>query len=264
MMISIITVNLNNLRGLRNTMESILAQDSDQYEWIIIDGGSKDGCRELIEQNQNHLRYWVSEPDRGVYHAMNKGLEVASGDYLIFMNSGDRFADEHVLSSFIATHPTSDVIYGNTVFVDHDNNEVQRYIAPELVRLSYFWNNSIVHQGSFFNKRCFESFRYNEANRVASDTELFMQLLYNDYSFEKWDRFVDRFEIGGLSSQKSKDEFRNIVNRILPLGIKADYDEIIQFRDVDLYQTIRRIIASRRWVRNLARIVLSPFRLFLK
>jgi len=89
-------------------------------------------------------------------------------------------------------------------------------------------------------------------------------LLYYGYTFEKWDRFVERFEIGGLSSLESySDEFNDIVNRLLPSGVKADYEEIIQNRDVDLYILIRRIIASKRWVRNLARLALFPFRLFL-
>ena len=94
-----------------------------------------------------------------------------------------------------------------------------------------------------------------------------MQLLYHGYTFEKWDRFVERFETGGLSSKYLKiaqAEFGPIVNRVLPPGVKADYDEIIQFRDVDLYKTIRRIIESPRWVRNLARLALLPFKVLLK
>ena len=91
-----------------------------------------------------------------------------------------------------------------------------------------------------------------------------MQLMFHGYSFEKWDRFVVMFEFGGLSSQKNEDEFQGIVERLLPSGVKADYDEIIQNRDVDLYILIRKIIGSKRWVRNAARLVLLPFRLLLK
>lgn len=264
MKLSIITINKNNLRGLKRTMESVLMQTCKDYEWIVIDGCSTDGSLELIERNSAYIAYWVSEPDSGIYEAMNKGVDAASGDYLQFLHSGDSLAAPDIISSFIELHPIEDVIHGNTIIVDQEYNEVGKFIAPELVRLSFFWGHSLNHQGSFFHKRCFERFRYNEANRIASDTELYMQLLYNGYSFRKWDRFVERFALGGLSSQKNKDEFGDIVNRLLPSGIKADYDEILQNRDVDLYILIRRIINSKRWVRNLARLALLPFRLFLK
>jgi glycosyltransferase involved in cell wall biosynthesis len=245
-------------------MESVLAQDCRFYEWIVIDGGSTDGSLELIEQNHDKITYWVSEADGGIYEAMNKGVDVSTGDYLQFLNSGDCLANSSIISSFIEKQFQSDIIYGNAIIVDEKDKMIEEYYAPDFVRLSYFWSHSLNHQSSFFHKRCFKQFRYNEQNKIASDTELFMQLLYYGYTFEKWDRFVERFEIGGLSSLESySDEFNDIVNRLLPSGVKADYEEIIQNRDVDLYILIRRIIASKRWVRNLARLALFPFRLFL-
>ena len=265
MFISIITINKNNLNGLKNTMESVLSQTCDHYEWIIIDGGSTDGCVELIKENASRIHYWVTEPDGGIYNAMNKGIEVSTGDYLLFLNSGDRFASPVILSSFIEMHFSSDVVYGNAIFVDVNNKEVGRSIAPDTIRLSGFWNRrGLHHQASFFSKRCFEKLRYNEENRIASDTELFMRLIYGGFSFERWDFFVDRFEVGGLSSIMADcgaKEFNAIVNRVLPPGIKADYDEFIQNRDVDLYILVRQIISSKRWVRIAARLVLLPFRL---
>jgi len=265
MLLSVITINRNNLSGLKNTMESILAQTCDQYEWIIIDGGSTDGSVELIRDAASKIHYWVSEPDGGIYNAMNKGIDVSRGDYLLFLNSGDRLASPDVLSSFIEKHFCADVVYGKAIVVDADNREVCRIDAPDSVRLSGFWNRrGLHHQASFFSRRCFDRFRYNEDNKIASDTELFMQLIYNGFSFEKWDVFVDRFEVGGISSvmtDRGAREFDAIVDRILPPGIKADYEEFIQNRDVDLYITIRRIISSKRWVRNAARLVLFPFRL---
>lgn len=268
MILSIITINLNNIRGFRRTMDSVLSQDNTMYEWIIIDGGSSDGSRELIEQNHQHISYWESKPDRGLYHAMNKGLDAAHGEYLIFLNSGDCFCDESVVSEFWASAPSADVIYGNTIFVDKDNKEVRRLYSPDFMRLSRFWHKGgLNHQSTFFSRRCFDRYRYNEYNRIASDTELYMHLLYDGYSFLKWDRFVARFEVGGESSVISPNdhqEFNAIINRLLPPGIKADYEEIIQNRDVDLYILIRKIINSKRWVRNLARVVLLPFRLLLR
>ena len=91
MKFSIITINYNNVEGLRNTIKSVVNQTYTDYEFIIIDGGSTDGSVEVIKEYANIITYWVSEPDKGIYNAMNKGIEVANGEYLNFMNSGDCF-----------------------------------------------------------------------------------------------------------------------------------------------------------------------------
>ena len=268
MLLSIITINLNNAPGLKKTMDSILAQTSSNYEWIVIDGGSTDGSKELIQAHANSITHWVSEPDSGIYAAMNKGVDLTNGDYLHFLNSGDCYADKDIIRHFLEKSPSADVIYGNAIFVDDADREVKKQYSPVFVRLSDFWHKGgLNHQAMFFSRRCFEHYRYNETNRIASDTELHMHLLYNGFRFEKWDRFVDRFQVGGVSSiilPGDYREFESIVNRVLPPGVKADYEEIIQNRDVDLYILIRRIIASKRWVRNAARLALLPFRILLK
>lgn len=263
-MISIITVNYNNLPGLKKTLDSIKIQTSKDFEWIVIDGGSTDGSKELLERNNESISYWVSEPDHGIYEAMNKGIKAAKGDYLQFLNSGDCLADKDIIQKFCLRDNTEDVIYGNAIIVDNKDNEVKRFKAPELVQFSYFFGHALNHQATFFSKRCFKNYLYNEENRIASDIELFMHLMYHHFSFKKWDEFIVRYDNTGLSTQKSKDEFGAIVNRILPIGIKKDYDEIIQFRDVDLAIMIKKIINSNRVLRYLARIVLYPVYLFAK
>ena len=95
--ISIITINYNDKIGLSKTINSVLNQSWQKFEFIVIDGGSNDGGLEVIEQHKDKIDYWVSEPDKGVYNAMNKGIKVAKGEYLIFMNSGDTFYDDNVL-----------------------------------------------------------------------------------------------------------------------------------------------------------------------
>ena len=91
MKFSIISINYNHKEGLIRTIKSVLCQNNDNYEYIIIDGGSSDGSVDVIKDNAANIAYWVSEKDNGVYHAMNKGVAKAKGDYLIFMNSGDCF-----------------------------------------------------------------------------------------------------------------------------------------------------------------------------
>ena len=113
MRLSIITVNYNNCMGLQRTMDSVIAQSFEDYEWLVIDGGSSDGSRELIEQNAEHFTYWVSEPDHGVYHAMNKGIAKAKGDYMCFLNSGDVYADAHVLERVFDYPLGQDLVFGD-------------------------------------------------------------------------------------------------------------------------------------------------------
>ena len=95
--LSIITINKNNCEGLQRTIDSVLSQTWHDFEWIVIDGDSTDGSKELIEKYQKHFTYWCSEPDKGIYNAMNKGITASKGEYLIFMNSGDCFYNEMVL-----------------------------------------------------------------------------------------------------------------------------------------------------------------------
>ena len=97
MKLSIITINYNNCDGLQKTIDSVIAQTWRDFEWIVIDGGSTDGSKELLEQYKEHFSYWCSEPDKGIYNAMNKGIAKANGDYLNFMNSGDAFYEKMMI-----------------------------------------------------------------------------------------------------------------------------------------------------------------------
>ena len=114
---SIITINYNNKDGLLKTIESVLCQTYKDFEFIVIDGGSTDGSREIIEKYAGHIDYWVSEPDKGIYNAMNKGIKVAHGDYLNFMNSGDYFYNENVLNDTLA-YLNDDIVSGRSVNED--------------------------------------------------------------------------------------------------------------------------------------------------
>lgn len=263
-MISIITINFNNKNGLIKTLNSVISQTCKEFEWIIIDGGSTDGSKELLENYSEHITYWVSEPDNGIYHAMNKGIRVAKGDYLQFLNSGDYLANNKTIEDFYNENFTDDVIYGNAIIVNKNNLEVNRFIAPEFVTLSYFFNHTLNHQATFFHKRCFNNYLYNEKNRIASDVELYMKLLYNFFSFKKWNNFIVNYDNTGISSQKSKNEFTQIVDNVLPEGIKADYEDFIRFRDVDLAIIIKKIINSNKITRHIARVLLYPLYYLIK
>lgn len=113
MKISIITINYNNVEGLKRSIESVVNQTSKDYEYIIIDGGSTDGSVDVIKLYSNRIDYWESEPDRGIYHAMNKGVKLATGEYVIFMNSGDKFYSNEIIADFIKLNPKEDILSGD-------------------------------------------------------------------------------------------------------------------------------------------------------
>ena len=126
MKLSIITINYNNCEGLRETILSVVEQTCKQFEWIIVDGGSQDGSVALLEQYRSYFSYWCSETDKGIYNAMNKGLQHAHGDYCLFLNSGDRLTNNRIIEQVMhelsgdvwhALSITTEIGYGARVAV---------------------------------------------------------------------------------------------------------------------------------------------------
>jgi acetyltransferase-like isoleucine patch superfamily enzyme len=127
MKLSIITINRNNAAGLRKTIESVVSQTYTDFEYIIIDGASTDDSVNIIKEyaeatlpcgeGLGERLYWVSEPDKGIYNAMNKGILKANGEYCLFLNSGDWLYDNDVLNDVFSISPTEDIVYGNDVFI---------------------------------------------------------------------------------------------------------------------------------------------------
>ncbi|WP_083993885.1 glycosyltransferase [Gelidibacter algens] len=148
MKISIITINYNNLDGLKKTMTSVLEQTYANVEYIIIDGGSTDGSKRYIESCQQDLAYWVSESDRGIYNAMNKGIAQATGEYLLFLNSGDWLAGVKVLDLISKNLGNCGILYGNLIKV-YANGSEKVDKGPESSQLTLFHFFVRHHQSSF-------------------------------------------------------------------------------------------------------------------
>lgn len=265
MLLSIITINLNNLAGLRKTAESIIGQTSADYEWIVIDGGSNDGSADYMRSIDSSISYWVSEKDSGVYNAMNKGIKRATGEYLLFLNSGDCFYDNNVVADFgVEVQPDDQMVYADAVEVDGEGHVLRMLKSPARLTLSYFWGHTLCHQAVFYRRTLFDTYRYNEQNRIASDIESYIYFAYQGMRLRKWDRVTTMFECGGLSSQKSADEFQSIVRRNLSPYVLADYTDLIKLRDVDLLRMQMDIVNSSRVVRHLTRILYYPYYYTLK
>ena len=114
--LSLITINQNNAEGLRRTIESVVFQTYIDYEYIVIDGASTDESVNILKQYDNRITFWISEPDTGIYNAMNKGILKATGDYCLFLNSGDWLSDDRVLEEVFLHEITEDIVCGNAVF----------------------------------------------------------------------------------------------------------------------------------------------------
>lgn len=200
MTLSIITINYNNRAGLQRTIDSVLFQTWRDYEWIIIDGGSTDGSKELIEQYQEHFAYWCSEPDRGIYHAMNKGIAEAIGDYLIFMNSGDAFYNENVLAKVFSVERTADIITGQVVRAD--NNKLLRRYGDNL--LLQLYTNTINHQGSFIKRDLFRNRQYDESLKIVSDWKFWLEtIIFGNAKVEVVNDVIAIQDMEGISFGKN-------------------------------------------------------------
>jgi glycosyltransferase involved in cell wall biosynthesis len=207
--LSIITINLNNCFNLKKTIESVFSQTFTDYEYIIIDGGSTDGSKELIEKYQNRFVYWISEKDNGIYNAMNKGIIKANGEYLLFLNSGDCLYNDLVLMQFFNKKSISDIIYGNVFWnpeISHHNG-----IFPDKLTFEYFKINSLPHQASFINKKLFEVVGlYDENYKIISDWLFFLLAIYRfNCSYEHRNQIITTCDTQGLSFEE--DSWSKIV-----------------------------------------------------
>lgn len=217
--ISIITVNLNNLNGLKKTIESVLDQNNNRFEFIIIDGGSEDGSREYIEQNKKRFDFWCSAPDNGIYDAMNKGIDQANGQYLLFLNSGDYLVNESVLRSFFELDPKEDVIYGNSLLKDGENYNIK--VMPEINSLIASLSNTINHQTIFYKRSLFANGnRYRTEFKIVADWVFLNDILLNKKATIKHiDLIIPCFDVNGISGDKiSRIEEKD-------LYIKSTFDE---------------------------------------
>ena len=220
--ISIITIVYNDAKGLEKTIKSVTSQTCGNIEYIIIDGGSNDGTVDLIKRYNDKIDYWSSEPDNGIYDAMNKGIEAATGEWVNFMNAGDVFCDEGVLQAVpFDRYASSVLIYGN------ETNTSGKVIRPHDVSLLQKGIIMACHQSMFFNRSILGTdLHYDLRYTIYGDYELVARL-YKKYSCERFaylDRSIAVFEGGGISSSKKArtrkriDKYRAIYKTF---GIRA-------------------------------------------
>jgi glycosyltransferase involved in cell wall biosynthesis len=200
-LVSIITINFNDSIGLQKTIKSVVNQSYAQIEFIIIDGGSTDESKFIIEQNNSKIKYWVSEKDNGRYHAMNKGILKATGNYCLFLNSGDYLVNNDVVSNVFFNIRDSDIVYGN-MQIDWGNGNIQSGKMPNKITFDHMYIDTLWHPISFIKRNLFEKFgNYNEAYKIVADYDFFFKVIVmSNVSLEYVDVDISVYNVNGLSS----------------------------------------------------------------
>lgn len=225
MKLSIITINYNNKAGLEKTIESVISQNYKDIQYIVIDGFSTDGSVDVIKKNAKYLDYWVSEPDFGIYNAMNKGVDKATGDYLLFLNSGDFLHSETIIEDIIPQLGEADIVIGKAQCVPSGIIGWKDIRLP-LTLLDFYKSSPVPHPASFIKRSLFDKYRYDENLKIVSDWKFFMQsIVFSNCSCKLVDNIVSYIEEGGISSNPFIcEEERNLVLKdLLPEKVRLDY-----------------------------------------
>lgn len=252
MKLSIITINYNNRDGLRKTIESVVNQTWQEFEYIIIDGGSTDGSVEVIKEYADRINYWVSEPDKGIYDAMNKGIDQAKGEYCLFMNSGDCIYQSTTLEEVKQQLDGTDIICGTTIT---DLGAVWK--APEMISFRFLYKTTINHQSTFIYSKMMKRHKYDISYKIVSDWKFLIEcLIINNGSYKSINRPIALYDTSGLSSLNTKKlikERSEILSALIPERILNDYKTS---QEENLY----RIITEHRLHKLFYTINIIPFK----
>lgn len=257
MKLSIITVNFNDAEGLERTIKSVISQTFRDYEFIIIDGGSTDGSVNVIKQYESRIDYWVSERDGGIYPGMNKGLRLAKGEYLNFMNGGDCYHSADVLDKIFALETDADIITGA-----HSENGLRNVGKGGVTMLDlYKW--AIDHQASFIRREVAQRHPYDEKYRIVSDWKFFIEaLVQENCSFFYTDTIVVDVDMKGISNTNlklDKQEREAVLKELFPERVLKDYQLLASIHP-DVLKVAPRISQSKTiqgTIIKLARLLLK-------
>ena len=231
--LSIITINYNNLEGLKITIESVLSQSSKEFEYIIVDGGSNDGSAEFISKCADDERIikikWVSEKDKGIYNAMNKGIRMAEGEYLQFLNSGDYLVGKEVTDKMLATMPVNcNILYGNMLKQLPKGLFRDKGFSGRKPTFVDFYFGTLNHSSAYIKKSLFDQYGFYDENlKIVSDWKWYLNvIILANASIDYTNIDVSKFDMNGISSVNNaleRTERQIVLKEILPENIFADY-----------------------------------------
>ena len=254
---SIITINFNDKEGLSRTIKSVIDQTFKDFEYIIIDGGSTDGSVDIIKQYVDHISYWISEKDKGVYNAMNKGIAQAKGDYLVFMNSGDCFHTPDILR--LMSDYQEDIICGKVL--KGDTTIPSGHHKP-VITLVDLMRGSLPHQAMFIKRELMQKHPYDENYKILSDWKFCIQaLVFDNSTFRNSDVIVADYDISGISTNSNgllAKEREIILKELFPQRIIDDYKRMTPVDDELLDQSLllTQTVGARRLVKWFSSLIL--------
>lgn len=223
MIVTIITVCRNHAQELERTIRSVESQTWQEKEYLVIDGASTDDTLDVIKAHEASITRWVSEPDQGIYDAMNKGVKMAQGEWVIFMNAGDTFAGDDTLQRVFGSPQDADVIYGDVI----KEELVKKAEAPRNAHRMFY-----CHQSAFVRTSCLREFPFDIRHRMSADFKQVKQLYLSGKRFRQLDFPVANFDTQGVSNK----------NRSAGL-----YDNIQVIRETDrLWEQVR--LLPRLWI----------------
>ena len=267
--LSIITINYNDSKGLSETIKSVVGQSYKDIEYIVIDGGSTDGSKEVIRNYEKYINYWVSEPDTGIYNAMNKGIRASQGEYLLFLNSGDVLHSDDVIENVVPALGNHDMVIGKVLF----ENSGQTNELPEELTLLRFYHGSVPHPSTFIRRTIMLEHMFDERLRIVSDWRFFIQtLIIGNASYSHLNLIITDFDTSGISATNKvlvERERDQVLKELFPERIRKDYLHFIygnEYTDDDYDRFFRRIkdFTYGKWVYKVAVLSLRFISLFRK
>lgn len=211
--LSVITIVYNNVKDIERTMLSVLNQTYPNIEYILIDGASTDGTKDVIYNYKSRLAQFISEPDKGIYDAMNKGLALATGDYVLFMNSGDEIYDTETVTEVFETAASADIYYGETEMFDEHWESLgqRRHRAPEEFNWKSFrYGMSISHQAIYIKRAIAEPFDLQY--KYSADIDWIIRAAKKASNIVNTHTYVAKYLVGGISKQKHLDSLKERFN----------------------------------------------------
>ncbi|NCB69651.1 MAG: glycosyltransferase [Bacteroidia bacterium] len=261
--LSIITINRNNAEGLRKTIESVVNQNFTDFEYIVIDGASTDGSVEVIKEYADRITNWVSEPDKGIYNAMNKGILKAKGEYLLFLNSGDCLFNKQVLFEVFDKPFNEDFVYGDEIIEINSRQIKSTY--PNKLDFGYLRRGGLPHQSTFIRREMFDNELYNENYKVISDWEFVVEnIIFRNKTYLKKNITVTVFDGNGVSASadlKSREK-RLVLSKKFNDNILKDFNnsDILyaksQTQEYLLLDTLNENITNLKIIRRLLKVLL--------
>jgi len=203
--LSVITIVYNNVRDIERTMLSVLNQTYPGIEYIVVDGLSTDGTLEIIKRFENRIAKLISERDEGIYDAMNKGLAVATGDYVLFMNSGDEFYAADTVATVFASADDADIYYGETEMINDKGESLgqRRHKAPEnFTWRSFKYGMSVSHQAIYIRRSLTEP--YNRQYELSADIDWIIRAAKKAKKIVNVNQYVAKYLVGGMSKTKHR------------------------------------------------------------